>query len=59
MADMNDRPTELDHEDAAATAPADPRKPYEPPRVLKKRSVARATLFTAMGPTSMALTAMG
>jgi hypothetical protein len=37
----------------------DPRKPYEPPRLLKKRSVARATLFTAMGPTTNAITMMG
>ncbi len=38
---------------------ADPRKPYEAPRLLKKRSVARATLFTAMGPTASMLTGNG
>ena len=34
----------------APAAPGDPRKPYEAPRLLKKRSVARATLFTVIGP---------
>jgi len=37
----------------------DPRRPYEPPRLAKKRSVARATLFTAMGPAMTGLTFMG
>jgi hypothetical protein len=37
----------------------DSRKPYEPPRLAKKRSVARATLFTAMGPSMTGLTFMG
>ena len=37
-------------------AMADDRLPYEPPRVEKKRSVARATLFTAMGPMGGGLT---
>lgn len=59
MAEMNDRTTEQDHEDASSAAPADPRKPYEPPRLLKKRSVARATLFTAMGVTMSGLTMTG
>jgi len=37
----------------------DLRRPYEPPRLAKKRSVARATLFTAMGPAMTGLTSMG
>jgi hypothetical protein len=42
-----------------SASPGDPRKPYEAPRLLKKRSVARATLFTAMGPMMSGLTTMG
>ena len=41
------------------TSPDDPRKPYEAPRLLKKRSVARATLFTAVGPSMTMLTGPG
>jgi hypothetical protein len=37
----------------------DRRKPYEPPKLLKKRSVARATLFTARGVMSSGLTMTG
>ena len=44
------------HESAEAS---DTRKPYEPPRLTKKRSVARATLFTAMGPAMTGVTFMG
>jgi hypothetical protein len=29
-----------------------PRLPYQPPRVVKKRAVSRATLFTGSGPNS-------
>jgi hypothetical protein len=47
------------HEAPQATPPEDTRKPYEPPRLLKKRSVARATLFTAMGVMASGLTTMG
>jgi hypothetical protein len=43
----------------AAIAGEDSRLPYEPPRLTKKRSVARATLLTAMGPTMTGLTMMG
>lgn len=57
MADTIERPAQEDQKDAAA--PEDPRKPYEPPRLLKKRSVARATLFTAMGQTMSGLTMTG
>ena len=38
---------------------ADGRMPYEAPKIVKKRSVARATLFTATGPTMTGLTMMG
>ena len=59
MTDHNDRP----ESDVAATpvteAKDDGRKPYEAPRLLKKRSVAQATLFTAKGPISTGLTTMG
>lgn len=45
---------------AADTALApDPRRPYEPPRVIKRRSIEHATLFTAMGPMATAITVMG
>lgn len=47
----------------AETAPAregtDERPAYEPPRIEKKRSVSRATLFTGSGPTAGGLTASG
>jgi hypothetical protein len=36
--------------------PADPRPPYEPPRVTKKRSVSRATLFSGGGVPSTGIT---
>jgi hypothetical protein len=45
--------------DDAAREASDTRKPYEPPRLTKKRSVARATLFTAMGPAMTGSTFMG
>jgi hypothetical protein len=35
-----------------AEIPADPRPRYERPRVLKKRAVTRATLFSGGGPSS-------
>jgi hypothetical protein len=43
----------------AAAASEDLRKPYEAPRLVKKRSVSRATLVTAMGPTMSGLTMTG
>jgi hypothetical protein len=42
-------PQSATQSDAATPSPEDPRKPYEAPRLLKKRSVARATLFSAGG----------
>lgn len=40
-------------------AAGQPRKPYKAPQLSKKRSLARATLFTAMGPTMAGITMMG
>lgn len=58
MADTDNRPTEQDQAERSAVT-EDSRLPYEPPRLLKKRSVARATLFTAMGVTMSGLTMTG
>lgn len=44
MADTREKPEREDDTREDARAVEDPRKPYEPPRLLKKRSVARATL---------------
>ncbi len=38
----------VDDDDKAGGSPPK-RRPYEPPRVLKKRSVARVTLFSGSG----------
>jgi hypothetical protein len=54
-----DQHSEPAPEHAGPTPPDPPRRPYEAPRLVKKRSVARATLFTAMGPTMSGLTTMG
>ena len=43
----------------AAAATADTRKPYEAPRLVKKRSVAQATLLTVMGQSMSGLTMSG
>jgi hypothetical protein len=43
----------------AAKPTGDARLPYEPPRVLKKRSVARVTLFSGGGTSTVGLTASG
>jgi hypothetical protein len=48
-----------------ATPPSAPRtgagrsKPYQPPRIVKKRAVSRATLFTGSGPDSGGVIAGG
>ena len=39
--------------------PREPRRPYVPPRLSKKRSVARVTLFSGGGVTAGGLTASG
>ncbi len=52
MAEIEDRSAEQEPaKDAESASAEDTRKPYEPPRLTKKRSVARATLFSPMGPT--------
>lgn len=68
---MSPRAREQDHDGAPAgqgpsTEPDRPiapnedrRSPYEPPRVLKRRSVVSATLQSPMGPTSAANTMSG
>lgn len=38
---------------------ADRRPAYEPPRIVKKRSVSRVTLFTGGGPPAAGVTASG
>jgi hypothetical protein len=59
MADTSERPVSHDERARNAPAPEPARLPYEPPRLLKKRSVANATLFTVVGATMMGLTATG
>lgn len=59
MAEINERDERSAEGDQVAEAEAqDLRREYEPPRIVKKRSIARATLFTGMGPMGT-LTAMG
>ena len=59
MAQADDRP----RDEQAAAREIDPaedhRLPYESPRIMKKRSVNSATLFTAMTVSAMGLTFMG
>jgi hypothetical protein len=60
MADIQDRSAELEGSERTPREEAeDTRKPYEPPRLTKKRGVARATLFTPMGPAMTGVTVMG
>jgi hypothetical protein len=59
MADSNDQTERANESRIEALAAEDPRKPYEAPKLLKKRSVARATLFTVQGATMTGLTTMG
>jgi len=60
MAEMEDRNAELEPDAKVADdVGEDARAPYEPPRITKKRSVARATLYTVMGPAMTGLTFMG
>jgi hypothetical protein len=37
-------------DDGRNAAPAGERPPYQPPRIVKKRAVSQATLFTGSGP---------
>jgi len=49
----------LDADRTASERPAADRPAYEPPRILKKRSVSRVTLFTGGGPPAAGLPAHG
>lgn len=61
MASTHDKTEETANEAAPSPAKAaeDTRKRYDAPRLLKKRSVAQATLLTASGPTSSGIPTMG
>ena len=59
MEDSENRTERQEQAHPGAAATGDTRKPYEAPRLVKKRSVAQATLLTAMGPTTSGLTMMG
>jgi hypothetical protein len=51
---MNDPRTPSPSQAPSGVEPASPRPRYEPPRVVKKRAVARATLFSGGGGPSSA-----
>jgi len=53
--DRTTQPTES----AATTASPETRRPYEAPKVLRRRSVQRATLFSGGGVSATGLTASG
>lgn len=59
MADTDDRIRREEETEPPEYPADDPRKPYEAPRILKKRSVNRSILFTTMTTSAMGLTAMG
>lgn len=59
MEDSENRTERKEQAHPVAAATEDTRKPYEAPRLVKKRSVARATLVTAMGPMASGLTMTG
>ena len=59
MEDSENRTERQEQAHPVAPATEDTRRPYEAPRLLKKRSVARATLVTAMGPMASGLTMTG
>jgi hypothetical protein len=59
MADTDDRLRREEETELPEHPADDPRKPYEVPRILKKRSVNRSILFTTMTLSTMGLTAMG
>jgi hypothetical protein len=59
---MEDSENRIDGQEQAhpvVAAGEDRRLPYEAPRLVKKRSVSRATLVTAMGPMASGLTMTG
>jgi hypothetical protein len=59
MADTDERVRREEDAELPEGPADDQRKPYEAPRILKKRSVSRSTLFTTMTISAMGLTAMG
>ena len=59
MEDSENRTERTEQAHPVVTATEDTRKPYEAPKLMKKRSVSRATLVTAMGPTMSGLTMTG
>lgn len=59
MEDSENRTEKNEHAHPVAAVSEDARKPYEAPRLVKKRSVSRATLVTAMGPMASGLTMTG
>jgi len=60
MSDIKNQDAEItEPEERGVVETNDTRKPYEPPRLTKKRSVARATLFSAMGAAMAGTTFMG
>ena len=59
MEDSENRIDPQEHAHPVAASSEDLRRPYEAPRLVKKRSVSRATLLTAMGPSMSGLTMTG
>jgi hypothetical protein len=59
MSDSRENGERAPEAQGAAAPGEDTRLPYEPPRLVKKRAVEKATLFTAMGPSMTGLTMMG
>jgi hypothetical protein len=59
MADNVDHASRTEDAELPEPSAEDPRKPYEAPRIMKKRSVNRSTLFTTRTVSSMGLTTMG
>lgn len=60
MSDVYEKGERAENADAEGMASGeDARLPYEPPRLTKKRAVAKATLLTAVGSTMTGLTMMG
>lgn len=54
-----DKPLTQESREAGQAAAEDARQPYVAPRVVKRRAVAQATLFTSMGPSQTGLTMSG
>lgn len=59
MSESSDKKLPFYEDATPANSAQDSRRPYEPPRILKRRSLERATMLTAMGPMATAITVMG